>query len=79
MCFSEKQSYLHCIVLFITSFYIRDKWQLASSLFFLGLKDLIQGLSYHYINDKKIKYINIIFLDTYLFTTIFCKPNILLF
>jgi len=53
MCFSEKQSYLHCIVLFITSFYIRDKWQLALSLFFLGLKDLAQGLSYHYINDKK--------------------------
>ena len=54
MCFSEKQSYLHFIILFITSLYIKNKWQLSISLFFLALKDLIQGLSYYYINNKQI-------------------------
>ena len=53
MCFSEKQSFLHAIILFISSIYLKDKWQLAVSLFFLGLKDLIQGFSYYYINNKK--------------------------
>ena len=53
MCFSEKQSFLHAIILFISSIYLKDKWQLAVSLFFLGLKDLIQGFSYYYINDKQ--------------------------
>ena len=53
MCFSESQSYLHAIVLFVTGIIIKDKWQLSSSLIFLGFKDLLQGLLYYYLGNKE--------------------------
>ena len=52
MCFSESQSYIHALVLFVTGIMIKDKWQLSTSLIFLGFKDLLQGLLYHYLGNK---------------------------
>jgi len=52
MCFSESQSYIHAIVLFVTGIMIKDKWELSISLIFLGFKDLLQGLLYHYLENK---------------------------
>lgn len=53
MCFTERQSYLHAIILFVTAFIYKEKWRLSYSLIFLGFKDLLQGLLYTYINDKQ--------------------------
>lgn len=54
MCFSEQQSYLNAAILLGMSYYARDKWQLSIPMVSLAIKDLIQGLIYHNINNKKI-------------------------
>lgn len=61
MCFSETQSYINTIIIIIGSLYLYKKPKLSVSLFFLSLKDLIQGLLYRFINNKKITNILSIF------------------
>jgi hypothetical protein len=53
MCFSEIQSYVHFITLILGSIYAYPKYKLGLPLIFLSLKDLIQGLSYTNIRNKK--------------------------
>lgn len=55
MCFSETQSFLNTILLFIGAFYVRPNYRLSMILIFLGIKDLIQGLLYRYQNNEKIE------------------------
>ena len=54
MCFSEKQSYINTIILTLVGIYKWPNYRLSLSLFFLATKDLIQGLLYRYIKNKKI-------------------------
>jgi len=54
MCFTETQSYINTILLLFGAYYTRKKLKLSIPLLFLSIKDLIQGLSYRYINNKKI-------------------------
>lgn len=54
MCFTETQSYINTILLLIGAYYKRKKLRLSLLLLFLASKDLIQGLAYRYINNKKI-------------------------
>ena len=53
MCFSEPMSYFNFIALTSASIYFYDKWRLAVPLFFLGLKELLQGLSYKNVNELR--------------------------
>ena len=56
MCFSETQSYLNFLMLTIGSLYlivINKNKRLSISLFYLGLKDLIQGLSYRNLRNRE--------------------------
>ena len=53
MCFSEEMSYFNFIILILSSYYYINKPRLASALFFLGIKDLIQGMSYTNIRNNK--------------------------
>tara|TARA_E500000178_G_scaffold353348_1_gene419001 strand:- start:54 stop:770 length:717 start_codon:yes stop_codon:yes gene_type:complete len=53
MCFSETQSYINTVILFIASIYLYPKYRLSTPLIFLALKDLIQGLSYRNIKKNK--------------------------
>lgn len=55
MCFSKTQSFLNTILLFIGSIYVYPNYRLSIILIFLGLKDLIQGLLYHYQNNEKME------------------------
>jgi len=56
MCFSENQSYFNALLLFATGIYSYSKTKLAIGLFFLGIKDLIQGILYRTIRkgDKAL-------------------------
>ena len=54
MCFTETQSYINTILLLFGAYYTRKKLKLSLLLLFLSTKDLIQGLSYRYIDNKKI-------------------------
>lgn len=84
MCFSEKQSYINTILLVMGGIYLYPKYRLSFALIFLALKDLIQGLTYHYINNKKAKniltsfsWIHICFQPFFvnLFMSYFSKEN----
>lgn len=57
MCFSEKQSYINSIMLLMGSMYVYPKYKLSILLIFLALKDLIQGLLYHYQGNEKMEHI----------------------
>ena len=54
MCFTETQSYLNTIILILGALYKMKYWRLALPLFFLSLKDLLQGLLYKYNENFKI-------------------------
>lgn len=53
MCFSEEMSYINFVILSLVAYGIRDKHRLAITLFFLGIKDLIQGMLYTNIRNNK--------------------------
>ena len=53
MCFSERQSYINTFLLVATAIYKIKSWRLSVPLVFLALKDLIQGLLYHFQGDEK--------------------------
>jgi len=53
MCFNEEMSYFNFLILSLVAFIIRDKYRLSATLFFLGIKDLIQGMSYTNIKNNK--------------------------
>jgi len=46
-------SYFNFIALTTTAIFFHKKWKLSISLFFLGLKELLQGLSYKNIREFK--------------------------
>lgn len=54
MCFSERQSYINAILLFVCGLYKINQWRLGVPLIFLGFKDLLQGLLYKNMNKQKI-------------------------
>ena len=54
MCFSETQSYINFVVLLITSIICLPYWRLCFPLVFLALKELLQGLLYRNIDNKKV-------------------------
>ena len=53
MCFTESQSFIHTIILIIGSTFIFPEYRLSATLIFLSLKELIQGLLYRNIRNKK--------------------------
>jgi hypothetical protein len=53
MCFTERQSYLNFLVLTSASLYLMNKKRLAIPLFYLGLKDLLQGLTYNNLRNNE--------------------------
>jgi hypothetical protein len=55
MCFSETQSYINTFLLVMGGIYVFPKYRLSFTLIFLAMKDLIQGLLYHYNNNEKAK------------------------
>ena len=54
MCFSETQSYFNTLILCLGSIYVYPKWRLVLPLFFLAMKDLLQGLLYKYNHNTKM-------------------------
>ena len=58
MCFSQTQSFINTIILFIASIYLYPKYRLTIPLIFLALKDLIQAFLYKFQHNKK--FINIL-------------------
>ena len=54
MCFTETQSYVNVILLVIGGIFAFPYWRLSMPMFFLACKDLLQGLLYRYIENKKI-------------------------
>ena len=54
MCFSESHSYINAIALLVTALYVGDKYSLAITLIYFAIKDLIQGLLYKFIDNKKV-------------------------
>jgi len=54
MCFSESQSYLNTFLLVLGGIYKINNYRLCIPSFFLAIKDLIQGLLYHYIDVIQI-------------------------
>jgi len=53
MCFTENQSYLNTIILIIGGLYVLPNYRLSIGLFFLAIKDLIQGLSYYNLRKNQ--------------------------
>ena len=70
MCFSETSSYINFFLLAGYGSMIYKTWRL-SPLWYLGLKDLLQGLLYKYIDNPKVSNILYIELCAYLFSTIY--------
>jgi hypothetical protein len=54
MCFSENQSYINTLLLFGGGIYLFPIYRLSIPLFFLGIKDILQGLSYRFQNNKYV-------------------------
>lgn len=54
MCFSENLSYLNFVILVSYGSYIIQSWRLSLPLLYLGLKDLLQGLLYKYLDNSSI-------------------------
>ena len=54
MCFSENLSYLNFVILTSYGSYIIQSWRLSLPLLYLGLKDLLQGLLYKYLDNSSI-------------------------
>jgi hypothetical protein len=57
MCFSENESYLNTIMLILGGIYLIPNYRLTITLFFLAIKDLIQGLSYRFQGQHKLIYV----------------------
>jgi|TARA_B110000259_G_scaffold187847_1_gene243626 hypothetical protein len=53
MCFTETQSYINFLTLIGVSIFVYPDYRLSIPLIFLGLKDLIQALSYKNIRNYK--------------------------
>tara|TARA_B100000424_G_scaffold139352_1_gene105839 strand:+ start:793 stop:1467 length:675 start_codon:yes stop_codon:yes gene_type:complete len=54
MCFSETSSYINFFLLAGYGSMIYKTWRLSIPLWYLGLKDLLQGLLYKYIDNPKV-------------------------
>ena len=54
MCFTETQSYINAILLVIGSIICVPYWRLYIFLIFLATKDILQGLLYRNIENKKV-------------------------
>ena len=54
MCFNEPQSYVNFLLLLIGALICFPHWRLYSLLIFLALKELLQGLLYRNIENKKV-------------------------
>lgn len=64
MCFSETGSYINFFLLAGYGTMIYKTWRLAIPLWYLGIKDLLQGLLYKFIDKPKIS--NIIGILSYI-------------
>jgi hypothetical protein len=53
MCFTENQSYLNTLILILGGLYLLPNYRLSFFLFFLAIKDFIQGLIYYNIGKNQ--------------------------